>query len=577
MDQTDSDQEYHDALETQPVTTTKDLETSIEDAKVAVEYFLNNEYNKAKDILLPRIQESMYHAIANASITFIEGILTYENKTILEACEVSKQCVSLCNSFRRKITIGQAFGKLIGKKNYDLYSPIEIHAELCYAESLLLNAMISFLEDETFASFIKGGFKIQSCYNSYKECNNILLQRHWGDEGHKKHFESGVRLGMGMFNIMISLLPSRIIKLLEFIGFSGNKQIGLNDLKAGYNVPPNLRHIVCAMALLGFHLGMECAVCHEETDIIFCEDILKKCLQLYPQGMLFLYFNGRMELIKGNAEEAINCYTMAWKSQDKWKGFHDICFWELFWVNVIKCEWRIANTFMDKLLCHSRWSKTIYAYHKASSFIMLQDQITSEEMEEMVSLMRTAPQFKQQIAGKSLPIEKFIIKKTERFFAQDKILILPVIELLYIWNLIKLVGRNKELIEKIYDLCNEAMNNDILKKASNFQADNQALILSLKGACLHHMKSTEQANQCLSQVLSLEKEIKDDTYLIPYAMVELAHLYKDEGNFTKALSLLERVKKKYHGYSMELRLHFKINSLQEAMSGDNATSSSPAS
>lgn len=30
-------------------------------------------------------------------------------------------------------------------------------------------------------------------------------------------------MGVGTFNLMISLLPGRVIKLLEFIGFSGNK------------------------------------------------------------------------------------------------------------------------------------------------------------------------------------------------------------------------------------------------------------------------------------------------------------------------------------------------------------------
>ncbi|KAG8315449.1 Tetratricopeptide repeat protein 39B [Homalodisca vitripennis] len=98
-----------------------------------------------------------------------------------------------------------------------------IHAELCYAESLLLKSMLTFIEDESLVNFIKGGIKIRSCFNSYKECANILHQRHWTDETHKVHFESGVRMGIGAFNLMISLLPSRIIKLLEFIGFSGSK------------------------------------------------------------------------------------------------------------------------------------------------------------------------------------------------------------------------------------------------------------------------------------------------------------------------------------------------------------------
>lgn len=60
-------------------------------------------------------------------------------------------------------------------------------------------------------------------FKIYRECNNILSQRKWENLNSKLHFESGVRMGMGTFNLMISLLPGRVIKLLEFIGFSGNK------------------------------------------------------------------------------------------------------------------------------------------------------------------------------------------------------------------------------------------------------------------------------------------------------------------------------------------------------------------
>ena len=31
------------------------------------------------------------------------------------------------------------------------------------------------------------------------------------------------RLGIGSFNLLISLLPARIMRLLEFIGFQGNR------------------------------------------------------------------------------------------------------------------------------------------------------------------------------------------------------------------------------------------------------------------------------------------------------------------------------------------------------------------
>ncbi len=51
---------------------------------------------------------------------------------------------------------------------FGMISTEQVHAELCYAESLLFKAVLTFTEDETLISFVKGGLKIRSCYQSYK-------------------------------------------------------------------------------------------------------------------------------------------------------------------------------------------------------------------------------------------------------------------------------------------------------------------------------------------------------------------------------------------------------------------------
>lgn len=115
----------------------------------------------------------------------------------------------------------------------------EIHAELCYAECLLLRAVLTFVEDENLMSFVKGGLRMRSCLNAYKyvlydleleftqnlvwlwpgswtqitnylvilcrECWNILRQKNWADCKHKPHFESGVRMGVGAYNLVRTL------------------------------------------------------------------------------------------------------------------------------------------------------------------------------------------------------------------------------------------------------------------------------------------------------------------------------------------------------------------------------------
>lgn len=48
--------------------------------------------------------------------------------------------------------------------------------------------------------------------------------------------------------------------------------------------------------------------------------------------------------------------------------------------------------------------------------------------------------------------------------------------------------------------------------------------------------------RCLQAVLSLHKEIKEDEYLVPYAIVEMALLYIDEGKIENAIAALEDAK-----------------------------------
>lgn len=106
-----------------------------------------------------------------------------------------------------------------------------------------------------------------------------MTQRKWESEESKIHFESGVRMGNGTFNLMISLLPSRIIKLLEFIGFSGNKQSGLQDLMVGVEMN-GLRQILCTMTLLSYHLIVCYVLSNQEGDLKFCDNLLNNQLMV---------------------------------------------------------------------------------------------------------------------------------------------------------------------------------------------------------------------------------------------------------------------------------------------------------
>lgn len=150
--------------------------------------------------------------------------------------------------------------------------------------------------------------------------------------------------------------------------------------------------------------------------------------------------------MKGNLDEALMWYKKSWKSQNVWTQFHHLCFWEILWVNSLKLDWREAILFSSYLVENSKWSRwvmeiaqesecylilfhcrTMYSFQKASLMCMIDPRdLTTNEKRTIDQLMRDVPQYKQRIAGKSLPMEKFACRRAERYFLTG-MLVLPAI------------------------------------------------------------------------------------------------------------------------------------------------------
>ena len=65
------------------------------------------------------------------------------------------------------------------------------------------------------------------------------------------------------------------------------------------------------------------------------------------------------------------------------------------------------------------------------------------------AICRNASYYKQRIAGKSLPMEKFVIKRCARYQAQGRRLLLPTIELLCLWNMFHILAKNDRGMQNV--------------------------------------------------------------------------------------------------------------------------------
>ncbi|XP_023485859.2 tetratricopeptide repeat protein 39A isoform X1 [Equus caballus] len=551
------------------------LHEALDQCMTALDLFLTNQFSEALSYLKPRTKESMYHSLTYATILEMQAMMTFDPQDILLAGNMMKEAQSLCQRHRRKSSVTDSFSNLVHRPTLDQFTEEEIHAEVCYAECLLQRAALTFLQDENMVSFIKGGIKVRNSYQTYKELDNLVQSSQYCKGENHRHFEGGVKLGVGAFNLTLSMLPTRILRLLEFVGFSGNKDYGLLQLEEGA-AGHSFRAVLCVMLLLCYHTFLTFVLGTGNVNIEEAEKLLKPYLKRYPKGAIFLFFAGRIEAIKGNVDAAIQRFEECCEAQQHWKQFHHMCYWELMWCFTYKGQWKMAYLYADLLSKENSWSKATYIYMKAAYLSMFGKEDCKPFGDDEVELFRAVPGLKLKIAGKSLPTEKFAIRKSRRYLSPNPIsLPIPPLEMMYIWNGYAVIGKQPELTDGILEIITKA--EEMLEKGpeNEYSVDDECLVKLLKGLCLKYLGRVQEAEENFRSIPANEKKIKYDHYLIPNALLELALLFMEQGRNEEAVKLLETAKQNYKNYSMESRTHFRIQAatLQAKSSLENGSRS----
>ncbi|XP_075682764.1 tetratricopeptide repeat protein 39B isoform X1 [Rhinoderma darwinii] len=568
---TENDEEgFEDAYENIPVASKMDLRCALEECTLALNLFLNNKFSEALELLRPWAKDSMYHALGYSTILVMQAAMTFEPLDIQMGIGTMKEALQTCQRFRKRNSVVESLSNLVSKQTGDQLSEEEMHAEICYAECLLQKAALTFVQDENMINFIKGGLKIRTSYQIYKECHQVLLSMNQNkNSSETQHqFEGGVKLGIGAFNLMLSLLPSKVLRLLEFIGFSGNRELGLFQLREGAS-GASVRAILCVLTLLFYHTYISLILGTGEGNLEEADSLIEPYLKKFPNGSIILFYAARIDVLKGNFEQAQETFKQCIVAQQEWKQIHHLCYWELMWTHSFQQDWLKAYHYADLLCKESKWSKAIYVFQKAAILSMLPEEAVRSTGEDIVALFRQVEGLKQRIAGKSIPTEKFAVRKSRRYAAANPVkLTLPALEMMYVWNGFKIVGRRSDLTESLLVTIEKAettLQNE--KNPTEYLGDDQCLVQLLKGLCLKHLGRLLQAELCFNQVIQSEKRLKYDHYLLPFTHYELGLLYKEQGDKDKAIRFIEAAKNNYKDYSMESRLHFRIHAALGSLKG----------
>ncbi|KAI9485681.1 MAG: hypothetical protein EXX96DRAFT_471986 [Benjaminiella poitrasii] len=550
----------------------------LEQIRTALDCFLNSNIHEAEAILKPRYKESMYYSLGYSFILYLKCVMTFQQDDIDTALGVLKHTVQLAGSQRKKeggwLNSVTSWVKGTTLEDIKHMTIVERHAELVYAEAYLLKALLSIIHDESVMSFLRESLNIRSSYSIYMTLQKYVDYTKSVDGVElDSDFTSGVALGVGCFSLILSMLPASVVKVAEFIGFTSDRAQGLRILESvgGWDKchdsnnngmtdqdqhSTGLRRQMCDMVLIVYHIILSKIVPLSDVDIPFAEKILNNSLNLYPRGVFFLYFNGRLMVSKRLLDKAEEQYQLAIDTQKDWKQLQHMCFWELGLIYIMEHRWQKAYDIYTILQKESNWSKAVYTYLKAISLYMIANETDNETkkaeyLNQVVGYMNQVTGEKQKIAGKSIPMEKFVARKARKFISQNNYLLLPDLEILNAFTAfdfipVDILQTDMKRIDKEL----ERLSNISHNKNTNYY-DDQCLSQYLRAVIARGLyeqnidtnKMHTLHESSLQTVFEEADKIELDHYVYYFSRYEHARMLILDKNYTKAESEIQVVLK----------------------------------
>jgi len=104
----------------------------------------------------------------------------------------------------------------------------------------------------------------------------------WESEISRINFEAGICLERGFRHLIISFFPSKILRIVNFMGYRGARDIGLAELNKTDFELTGIYHKLSEFLLLGYYLYIEAIGSVGKKRLNICNTIIEKGLQIHP-------------------------------------------------------------------------------------------------------------------------------------------------------------------------------------------------------------------------------------------------------------------------------------------------------
>ncbi|KAK9539265.1 hypothetical protein VZT92_004381 [Zoarces viviparus] len=579
-----------DPTEPAPGSVADDKTDDLNEAEMAlkgINMLLNNGFKESDEHFRLYRNHSPLMSFGASFVSFLNAMMTFEEEKMQMAFEDLKATERLCESKNNGVieTIKNKLKRSMDSQRSGVAAVDRLQRQIIIADCQVYLAVLSFIKQE-LSSYIKGGWILRKAWKMYNKCYSDITHLQEGRRrraseqqatappslsNHGRSSSPGpspslrpdgispealdrlkgaVSFGYGLFHLCISMVPPHLLKIVNLLGFPGDRLQGLSALTYA-SESQDMKAPLATLALLWYHTVVQPFFALDGTDtqagLMEAKSILQQREATYPNSSLFMFFKGRVQRLECEISSALTSFRDALDLASDQREIQHVCLYEIGWCSMIELNYGEAYRAFERLKTESRWSQCYYAYLTGVC------QGATGDLEGAVKVFKDVERLFKR---KNNQIELFSTKRAEKLRTPSlskELCILSVIEILYLWKALPNCSTAKlktmiQVLQTIDDASCTGLKN---------------LLLGAINGCL---QNTNDAIQFFHLAARDEVGHLSNSYVQPYSCYELGCvLLNSPESAGKSRVLMLQAKEDYAGYDFENRLHVRIHSALASM------------
>ncbi|XP_038573904.1 tetratricopeptide repeat protein 39C-like isoform X2 [Micropterus salmoides] len=466
-----------DPPEPAPGSVEEEKTARINDAELAlkgINMLLNNGFRESDELFRAYRNHSPLMSFGASFVSFLNAIMTFEEEKMQMAFEDLKATERLCESENTGVieTIKNKIKRSMDSQRSGVAAVDRLQRQIIIADCQVYLAVLSFIKQE-LSGYIKGGWILRKAWKMYNKCYGDITHlqegsrrraseqqsvppsslssssdpsdhsrssspgasRSWRLDGISPEaldrLKGSVSFGYGLFHLCISMVPPHLLKIVNLLGFPGDRLQGLSALKYA-SESKDMKAPLATLALLWYHTVVQPFFALDGTDtqagLIEAKSILQQREAIYPNSSLFMFFKGRVQRLECQISSALTSFRDALDLASDQREIQHVCLYEIGWCSMIELNYSEAYRAFERLKTESRWSQCYYAYLTGVC------QGATGDLEGAVTVFKDVQRLFKR---KNNQIELFSMKRAEKLRSPSlskELCILSVIEILYLWK-----------------------------------------------------------------------------------------------------------------------------------------------